>query len=158
MTGNNNVNSTVLPELFIIPNSLLVVTPFDGEHAWSKTKKVYGEEINGQILIQIWCTGQESDNWQCHGYPEHTDDYFIGYVPINIFNEKNDGDIVSIDGYSFKLNQKDYRYSSFGSFKELTELLKNNFIKKNGDYVAGSEQSNWVHDHWQEILQKNNIS
>jgi hypothetical protein len=132
--------------LFIIPNNLTVRTPHDPEYCWEKTSKLWGN-TQGQPHVQIWCADQGCENWQAHKQENPKKKGFVKLVPVSVFEGKQEGDTVEINGLVLKLEQTKYRYRNFGRFEEvLTGLLEKN--KKDPDYIWGEAQAAWIKENF----------
>ena len=135
-------NNTVFNgNIFIIPNDAFKST----EHSYDKLCERWNKNMTHQVqpgeeLIQIWaCTpGSENSNWAAHNdYPgcEHRDcndplqreTRFPSYFPKSLFDGKKEGDTIEVEflgnTYVLTLNQRGYRYRSFGNFEDVLKMV-----------------------------------
>ncbi len=156
-----NVFKDVDADAFIIPNGVPAIKSFFSSYQQRYSdlcQKIY--EINGidydtenlgeEKMLEMWVTAKEdldSENLGSHGFEleiEGVQNYcrFPNYLPMRLFEGKEEGDIVSIIlpiiAYTYKddnaktelylkfhirLAQTEYRYRSFGRFEVLLARL-----------------------------------
>ena len=92
----------------------------------------------GDTIIQIWVTGEGSENWQDHGVPKvvpfkmKSDDgckfrssLFPEYLPKRCLDGLKEGDELHLNNNLIIVaNQKGYRYGRFGSFHAVVAKLR----------------------------------
>ena len=122
----------------------------DREH-FQKTSGIQ-EFATSAGLVEVWCTtpGLEDSNWSCHGIdcleePKREEfasldeyraarkrNFFVSYLPIELFNNKVEGDTVEFKSIwgtvKLKLNQLSYRYRRYGSFEAVLDQLRMKYI------------------------------
>jgi hypothetical protein len=86
------------------------------------------------MLVQVWCTSPDSENWQDHGGLQlggHklTPGEFPGYLPVRLFDGKTEGMTIEIEAENgeiieLTLSQLKYRYRRFGTFDQVLKQLK----------------------------------
>jgi hypothetical protein len=136
-------------DVFIIPNDLCRVSDFlpcSQEHVIENLKNFGFNEIDeSTLLVQVWATGPEVDNWSCHGWlPEFLDneeinsigelsiERFPDYLPVSLFIGMKEGDNVMINTkpeeslkkglkITLKLAQLKYRYRNWGPFEKVLQ-------------------------------------
>lgn len=111
-------------KMFIVPNAIYSA-------AWEKVSNrkasfIQDENINLPV-VEIWVTGENSDNWGCHGFSNHEVGWFPYALPVSLLENLKEGDTISIklDGEEFHLTaeQLSFRYRSFGPFEDVLEGL-----------------------------------
>ena len=136
--------------IFIIPNSACTKNDFLLDSYKGKAQELLianGIQNDDEKLVQIWffTPGNDESNWVDHnidGYEEL--EYWkpaIGYLPVSLFEDKDDGDVVTvnlpIEKYDYnekitmnttikvqlKLDQLGTRYKRFGSFAEVLKRV-----------------------------------
>lgn len=156
-TVDVEISRDVDADAFIIPNGVPTIKSFFTSYQKRYSdlcQKIY--EINGieydeenlgeEKMLEMWVTAKEdlgSENLGSHGFKleiDGTPKYcrFPNYLPLRLFEGKEEGDIVSItlpitaytyeDGetkcelyirFHIRLAQTEYRYRNFGRFEEL---------------------------------------
>lgn len=143
------MKNVVNGDIFIIPNACAKVSELlpSAKEGMIKNLKRFGFDVNDDtILIQVWATGPEVDNWSCHGWlpefltPEEINNIgkdisvkrFPTYLPVSLFQDAKEGQQVIIktkpeehlkDGLTInlKLAQLEYRYSNWGPFEKVLQ-------------------------------------
>jgi hypothetical protein len=143
------MKNVISGDIFIIPNACAKVSEFpsSAKEGMIKNLKRFGFSIDDNtILVQVWATGPEVDNWSCHGWlPEFMTEEeiniigkdisvkkFPAYLPVSFFKGMKEGQSVIIrikpdeqfkKGLliSLKLNQLEYRYGNLGPFEKVLQ-------------------------------------
>lgn len=164
MDIRTSISASAEADIFIIPNPLVCVTDFLGNEVERKLQvlaefnagnKLGIQNPNLEPLVQIWWSSSElcSENLCDHGahiigkngeritLPTN----FLQYVPVSIFKDAKESDVIDISithsmsvlppytssmiSYHFKAkcSQLNYRYAGHGRFEEVLEKLKNQY-------------------------------
>lgn len=140
-------NNVINGEMFVVPNS---ATKFDSKYQSSITSmkeisSVYNMEVTDEtLLVEIWVTDDNSENWSCHGVPESCQSIaewlpgarsplglqWPSYIPYDLVKDLKEGETLDVNfpnGYIVKLtaNQKSYRYKRYGNFEEVVNYVTN---------------------------------
>jgi hypothetical protein len=116
-------------DAFIVPNK-----PTYADGLLTENEKDQLKLQDNDMMVEIWTTSKESDNWNRHGHPRLKENKFPGYLPYRLLKDKKEGDTLtlSMHGKSFvlRLVQSQYRYSPYGKFEDILRDLKNAFVKR----------------------------
>jgi hypothetical protein len=116
-------------ELFIVPNN--------GIYAAQKWPEKSDNQLNLQandMLVQVCATNDECKNWRDHVYSRLGENQrFPGYLPYRLFNNKKEGDIITLqymEGKSIVLHlrQLKSRYA-YATFENILKDVKDRFVK-----------------------------
>lgn len=129
-------------KVFIIPNAL-----YSKANIWAETEKEATEIFDkfiksqhqdievpmGTKYVQVWAYNKDCDNLCRHHYLNGED--LPEYLPVDLFDGKKEGDIVTFDSkwgkVELTLAQKGSRYERFGTFDSVLKTL----IKKDNELV-----------------------
>lgn len=122
--------------MFIVPNGIVSQTSaFVAQSAredWVRRLAWAGIEVRPEdLLVQVWWTSENCDNWRCHSWDEWPSLFgnIPDRLPARLFDGKKEGDKISfrlgdIDA-EVELRQLGFRYQWAGAFEQaLARLLK----------------------------------
>ena len=124
--------------IFIVPNRLKPVREMKiVEFYRDRLKKIeafYGLTLDdNELMVEFWATDRSdrsgNSNLNDHGYVTKGGNLyrFPTYIPLSLIRDKQEGDILRIDGaqgaFTLQCLQKPYRYSRFGKFEEVLSGL-----------------------------------
>lgn len=138
---NNQVQSLVKAEVFIIPNMPVVYGGEDNEYTnksiENKMAKFGYTPKDGERFFQVWTVSPDrpedkpeewSENWADHGMPKIIADQFMwpSFLPASLLpTNEGESTVISTENNSYELTaaQSKYRYGRFGTFEEVAANL-----------------------------------
>ena len=122
--------------VFIVPNAAVIANPAVKGSLAKRWNKVVAPEYHitePEILIQVWMTSEECDDWRHHDGPVS-----IGYIPLKyaVVCEGDEIRIVLKDGTELVMTaaQQCHRYRNFGNWEDcLSRVLVPNWCLKDFD-------------------------
>lgn len=122
--------------MFIVPNQVVSQTSAfvaqSTREDWVRRLAWAGIEVHpDDLLVQVWWTDENCDNWRCHSSREWPSLFgnIPDRLPARLFDGKKEGDKISfrlgdIDA-EVELRQLGFRYQWAGPFEQaLARLLK----------------------------------
>ena len=107
--------------IFIVPNPAINQTVDPNPHAFLCKKNKDKFDANGEDLVQLWWSSEDSDNVTAHRGAGHA--IVSEYVPVSWIADLKEGESKELQfkggTVTVVANQLDYRYRSFGKFEEV---------------------------------------
>lgn len=127
--------TTATQSLFIIPNGLTHAgySEYSGEMFRKNIKETFNYSISDdEPLIQIWYTGNGSDNWTDHGTPDGKKAGRVSsLVPVSLLRDAKEGENITLkmfgEDIDFRVAQKEFRYRNHGEFEKVLGTLLSKF-------------------------------